>query len=96
MSNRVLVVDDNDDAAELLELGLTNAGYAVRTASDARSALAVADEFDPEIALLDIGLPDMDGYELGRRLRDSHLALQLVALTGYARPSDPSSPPQVA
>jgi two-component system CheB/CheR fusion protein len=88
MPNRVLVVDDNDDAAELLALALTSVGYVVRTASDARSALAVADEFNPEVALLDIGLPDMDGYELGRRLRDAHFGLHLLALTGYGRPSD--------
>jgi signal transduction histidine kinase/ActR/RegA family two-component response regulator len=86
--NRVLVVDDNEDAAEMLSDALTVFGYLVRTAADGPAALVVADEFRPEIALLDIGLPVMDGYELGRRLRKSHLGMQLVALTGYGQASD--------
>jgi signal transduction histidine kinase len=85
---RVLVVDDNEDAAELLSDALTETGCVVRTAADGPSALVVAEEFQPEIALLDIGLPIMDGYELGRRLREFHLALRLVALTGYGQASD--------
>jgi signal transduction histidine kinase/CheY-like chemotaxis protein len=86
--NRVLVVDDNEDAAEMLSDALTVFGYLVRTAADGPAALVVADEFRPEIALLDIGLPVMDGYELGRRLRKSNLGMQIVALTGYGQASD--------
>ncbi|MEO6326571.1 MAG: ATP-binding protein [Thermoanaerobaculia bacterium] len=85
---RVLVVDDNEDAAEMLSEALTDAGYLVSTAYDGPSALLVAEGFRPQIALLDIGLPIMDGYELGRRLRVDHQLLRLVALTGYGQASD--------
>lgn len=66
---RVLVVDDNVDAADLLSHALEGLGYETRTAYDGPSALEAAAAFDPDIALLDIGLPAMDGYELARRLR---------------------------
>jgi CheY-like chemotaxis protein len=88
LQNRVLVVDDNDDAAEMLSEALTDFGYLVRMAADGPAALIVAEEFQPQIALLDIGLPVMDGYELARRLRASHVAMRLVALTGYGQASD--------
>jgi CheY-like chemotaxis protein len=89
-SERVLLVDDNEDAAEMLSEALADLGYVVRTAPDGPSALLVAAEFRPQIALLDIGLPVMDGYELGRRMRDAYpaQALRLVALTGYGHASD--------
>jgi len=92
-SGRVLLVDDNADAAELLCVVLTDAGYDVRTANDGPTALALLDSFAPEVALLDIGLPGMDGYELAGRLRaDPRLRslkqLRLVALTGYGREPD--------
>lgn len=85
---RALLVDDSEDAAEMLSEALTELGYVVRTALDAPSALVAAQEFQPQVALLDIGLPVMDGYELGRRLREDHAALRLVALTGYGQASD--------
>ena len=88
---RVLVVDDNVDAAELLAEAIERSGYVARTAYDGPSALAVAKELDPEIAVLDIGLPVMDGYELARRLRgsqDPSRPLRLYAVTGYGRDSD--------
>jgi len=85
---RVLVVDDNEDAVDMLAVALEHLGYEVRTAADGRSALLVAEEFDPLVALLDICLPDIDGYELARRLRASRPAIQLVALTRYDSPSD--------
>ena len=66
---RVLVVDDNVDAADLLSEALEGLGYQTRTAYDGPSALEAAAAFDPDIALLDIGLPAMDGYEVARRLR---------------------------
>jgi signal transduction histidine kinase/CheY-like chemotaxis protein len=92
-SGRVLLVDDNVDAAELLQVVLVDAGYEVRTAYDGPSALASLDNFTPDVALLDIGLPGMDGYELAGRLRaDPRLRsmrpLRLVALTGYGREHD--------
>lgn len=87
---RVLIVDDNEDAADMLFEVLTATGWSVRTAADGPSALAAAQEFHPHIALLDIGLPVMDGYEVAQRLRaaDSDARLRLVALTGYGRQSD--------
>jgi PAS domain S-box-containing protein len=87
---RVLVVDDNEDGAALFAELLERKGYAVRVAHEGPSALRVAEEFLPNIALLDIGLPVMDGYELARRLREipGLSALQLIALTGYGQESD--------
>lgn len=88
---RVLVVDDNIDAADLLSEALEGLGYETCTAYDGPSALEVAATFDPDIALLDIGLPAMDGYELARRLRGSPPStkpLRLIALTGYGRDTD--------
>jgi PAS domain S-box-containing protein len=91
VDKRVLVVDDNVDAAELLSDALEGLGYETRTAYDGPSALEVAAAFEPDIALLDIGLPAMDGYELARRLRGqppSGKPLRLIALTGYGRDAD--------
>lgn len=89
-SERVLIIDDNADAAEMLAEALTEFGYVVRTAPDGPSALLVAEEFRPQIALVDIGLPVMDGYELCRRMRDAHPheSPRLVALTGYGQAAD--------
>jgi signal transduction histidine kinase/ActR/RegA family two-component response regulator len=85
---RVLVVDDNDDAAALLGAFLRRAGCAVRTAPSGTAALALVEAFTPDAAVLDIGLPVMDGYELARRLRARLPGIRLVALTGYGRPDD--------
>jgi signal transduction histidine kinase len=87
---RVLVVDDNEDAAIMLADALRTLGFEVRTAHDGPGAVALAGEFRPDIALLDIGLPMMDGYEVARRLRetDSTAGVTLVALTGYGQESD--------
>ncbi len=87
---RVLVVDDNTDAAELLAELLALAGHEVRTAPDGPTALDVAAEFNPEAALLDIGLPVMDGFELALRLRDrlGLAAPAMIAVSGYGQPAD--------
>jgi len=87
---RVLVVDDNEDARMLLGEILQAAGHEVRAAESGPAALAVVEEFSPDVAVLDVGLPAMDGYELGSRLR---LLLGprvpvLVALTGYGQQTD--------
>lgn len=92
MSNaaRVLIVDDNEDARTLLAEALTAAGYEVKTARDGPDALAAATLFNPHIAILDIGLPIMDGYELATRLRALNPPglPRLVAVTGYGQDAD--------
>jgi CheY-like chemotaxis protein len=87
---RLLVVDDNADAAELLSEALELLGYETHRASDGPSALTVAEKVRPRVALLDIGLPVMDGYELAGRLRalDGLTDLKLVAVTGYGQAAD--------
>ena len=86
---RILLVDDNADAAELLSEMLRGIGHDVVVAHDGPRALAVAGEFRPDVAILDIGLPVMDGYELGRQLRKSTLPHGLmIALTGYGQAQD--------
>jgi len=87
---RVLIVDDNEDAAGLLERALSIWGQVVRVAHDGPSALRIVETFMPDVALLDIGLPAMDGYELARRLRamPALAGLRLVAVTGYGQASD--------
>ena len=88
-SRRVLVVDDNADAADTLADVLRKVGYDVAVAHDAPQALDIAAKFRPAIALLDIGLPVMDGYELARHLREQ-LAKppRLVAVSGYGHDAD--------
>jgi CheY-like chemotaxis protein len=87
---RVLLVDDNEDALELLAEVLRNAGHVVTTAKDGPAALKVMKAFHADVAILDIGLPVMDGYELAGRLR-AELGKdlpRLIALTGYGQESD--------
>jgi CheY-like chemotaxis protein len=88
---QVLIVDDNADAAEMMACLLSEAaGFTVRTAADGASALELVEQFTPDIAVLDIGLPGMDGYELAQRLRsDPRFArMKMVALTGYGTEQD--------
>ncbi|MDQ2869795.1 MAG: ATP-binding protein, partial [Acidobacteriota bacterium] len=87
---RILVVDDNVDAAEGLSDFLKALGHSVRTVHDGASAIQVATIVHPEIVLLDIGLPDIDGHQVARRLRENaHLrASLLIALTGYGQERD--------
>ena len=87
-ARRVLVVDDNPDATEMLRAALGDAGHVVVTAATAADALALTTEFKPEVGVLDIGLPGMDGYELARRLRSWNGAIRLIALTGYGQTAD--------
>jgi len=84
---RVLVVDDNADAADSLAMVLRLEGHTVGTAYGGRQALDQAEAFRPDVVLLDIGLPDMDGFEVARRLRSMHgfEAVRLVAVTGYGQ-----------
>jgi PAS domain S-box-containing protein len=87
---RILVADDNADAAETLASLLRVAGHQVVTASNGREAVALAREFRPEVAFLDLGMPVMDGLDAARAIRaEAGLrAVRLVALTGWGQPSD--------
>ncbi len=91
-TKRVLVVDDNVDAAVALSWLIGQRGYAVRVAHDGTTALQAARDFRPDILLLDLGLPGIDGYELARRLRaDGFAFARMIAISGYARESDVES-----
>jgi PAS domain S-box-containing protein len=87
---RIVVVDDNVDAAELMAQVLIAAGHEVRVAHDGPATLGLIERFRPEVALLDLGLPVMDGYELAVRLRRSlgSMAPRLIAVTGYGQEHD--------
>ena len=87
---RVLLVDDNEDAAEMLAQSLSALGHHVETAFDAPEALDLALRYVPDVALLDLGLPVIDGYELAGRLRqqDGWQQVRFAALTGYGQPVD--------
>ena len=82
-SRRVLVVEDNTDAAEMLAETLRLSGFTVRVASDGEAGLAAALEFTPEVVLVDIGLPKMDGYAVAGELRMRLPDAKVVALSGY-------------
>jgi signal transduction histidine kinase/DNA-binding response OmpR family regulator len=87
---RILVVDDNIDAAESIAVFLRLEGHEVRTVSDGAQAVAIAQVFAPHIAVIDIGLPGMNGYEVARRLRlqGAESPALLIALTGYGQKED--------
>jgi signal transduction histidine kinase len=87
---RILVADDNHDAAEALSLQLQLAGHDVRTVHDGVEALAAAKTFEPHILLLDLGMPRMDGYEVARQLRLEPAGgrMTLIALTGWGQQQD--------
>ena len=86
----ILVVDDNEDAAHMLSMLLEDAGHEVMTEGDPVIALERAQATRPDVFVLDIGLPRMDGHELARRLRASPAGAgaTLIALTGYGQPAD--------
>ncbi|HUR39776.1 MAG TPA: ATP-binding protein [Verrucomicrobiae bacterium] len=86
---RILLVDDNADGRDTLALALTALGHEVHTAADAFEALNIAPSCRPDVAVLDIGLPVMDGYELANRLRElDGRPIRMIAVTGYGQPSD--------
>ncbi|MGI4815475.1 MAG: hybrid sensor histidine kinase/response regulator, partial [Janthinobacterium lividum] len=90
VSRDVLVVDDNRDAAESLAMVLELEGHRVRTAADGVSALQMADAWHPEVVILDIGLPEINGYEIARRIRTQAWGneVMLVAVTGWGQAQD--------
>ncbi len=82
---RILVVEDDEDSAELLAETFQERGHSLEVYRDGASALAALPRFQPHIALLDVGLPDMSGYELAQRIRalPASTPVRLLALTGY-------------
>lgn len=90
LSRRILVVDDNQDSVRLTELLLRAWGHQVKVAYQGATALALAAEYQPEMVLLDIGLPGMNGYEVAQRLKATPGLNPpvLVAVTGYGYPED--------
>ena len=89
---RILVVDDNRDAASSLAMLLEFDGHTIVTAHDGPSAFDAAERYRPDVALLDLGLPVMDGFEVCRRLRQQPWGrgILLVALTGWGQEEDRS------
>ncbi len=89
-SLKILVVDDNRDAAESLSMLLELKGHVVRSAYDGEHALQVAEDFRPDIVLLDLGMPKMNGYEACRRIREHAWGAQmtLIAVTGWGQEDD--------
>jgi signal transduction histidine kinase/ActR/RegA family two-component response regulator len=87
---RILIADDNRDAADSLALLLELSGHEVRVAHLGHTALSLAQTFRPNVGLLDIGMPDLSGYEVARALRNESWAtnLQLIALTGWGQDDD--------
>jgi signal transduction histidine kinase/CheY-like chemotaxis protein len=89
LQKRVLLVEDNVDGAETLAMLLRLVGHEVRVVNDGPAAVEAAAEFRPQVAVLDIGLPGMDGYEVARRLRDeARSRAVLIAVSGYGRDED--------
>jgi two-component system CheB/CheR fusion protein len=90
VGRRVVVVEDNPDGAEMLSLLLQHAGYEVFTAEDGQRGVELIAQVEPHVALVDIGLPVMDGFEVARWVRQQpkHEHLYLLALTGYGQPGD--------
>jgi DNA-binding response OmpR family regulator len=89
VARRVLVVEDDMDAAEVLSIVIENLGHTCAVAHGGRDAIRLAATFDPEVVLLDIGLPDLDGLSLARALRVGvSRGAYLVGLSGYGDPAD--------
>jgi len=90
LRTRILIADDNHDAAQSLAFMLEMDGHDVRIAHDGLQAVEIAEDFKPQLALLDIGMPRLDGYGAARELRSRDWArsLCLVALTGWGQEED--------
>jgi len=86
----IVVVEDQADSREALCELLSQEGFACRTAENGAEGLALIDEVRPEVAILDVGLPGMDGFEMARRLRADprHARMFLIALTGYGQAAE--------
>lgn len=85
---RIVIVEDDADGREALRMQLVMSGYEVHEAIDGESGLELVQRLQPDVVLLDIGLPGLDGYEVARRLKRAQSCPRLVAITGYGRPED--------
>ena len=87
---RILVVDDNHDSALSLAMMLSIMGHETRTAHDGESAVSTAESFLPDVVLLDIGLPKLNGYEVAQRIRENAwgASMFLIAVTGWGQEED--------
>jgi CheY-like chemotaxis protein len=85
-----VIIEDNDDAREVLTLQLTLQGHQVHPAPEGQAGVELAAAVAPDVVLIDVGLPGLDGYEVARRIRAACEArsMLLVALTGYGQPQD--------
>jgi two-component system, sensor histidine kinase len=90
LSRRILLIEDNDDARESLRMLLEALGHRVISAGDGPEGLALAQKHSPDVALIDLGLPGLDGYEVARALRASTggKLMTLIAVTGYGQADD--------
>ncbi len=87
-ARRILLIEDNADARESLRMVLENAGHDVLEAADGETGVERAIASRPHLALVDIGLPGIDGFEVATRIREVDATIRLVALTGYGRDDD--------
>jgi CheY-like chemotaxis protein len=87
---RILIIDDNDDVREMLRMSLSRSGHVIYEARDGESGVQLANEVHPDVILVDIGLPGIDGYEVATRLRKTpELRLSsMIAISGYGQPKD--------
>jgi signal transduction histidine kinase len=85
---RIMLVEDNSDGRMMLQAALEAAGHRVQGVPDGLTAIALAASFKPDVAILDIGLPGMNGYDVARALRAKYHSLRLIALTGYGQDAD--------
>ncbi len=84
---RVLIADDNEDAADMLAMILDSKGHEVRVAHDGLEAVTSAEAFSPDVALLDIGMPELDGHQVAEKIREmAGSSVMLVAVTGWSEP----------
>jgi CheY-like chemotaxis protein len=88
MHKKILIVDDDADSAESQAMLLRLFGHEVLSLTDGEGAVEAARSFEPDLILLDIGLPRIDGYEIARRIRSTGCTARLIAVTGYGRPED--------
>jgi DNA-binding response OmpR family regulator len=87
-SHRILVVDDNRDAADSMAMMLEATGHTVLPVYDGRDAYTAFAEFEPDVAILDIGLPHVSGYELAARFRENSQRCVLIAISGWGTERD--------